>query len=198
MSLCPWKSISERLSQKDLHFPTMPQWQREQLCHTLNFYLRQVTLHWLQKGKNKSTCELQCSLFYEKTSRTHFIHRCIHIHTTNHNLFPKVSAEALVWEFFILQPVSFQKQFIQKRHWKKARKNEIALPSPKPPKMPRKGARKTWGKGDLAAILKRDLFLLQATETNRQQKQMTKNYSMNVIQKRGKNSCWEASQFFSL
>lgn len=42
----------------------------------------------------------------------------------------------------------------------KGKELSIALLSPNPPKMPRKGVRKTRGKGDLATILKHDLFLL--------------------------------------
>lgn len=54
---------------------------------------------------------------------------------------------------------------------KKGKELSIALPSPKPPRFPRKSAMKTWGKGDLATILKRDLFAIgnrnkQTTETN--------------------------------
>lgn len=43
---------------------------------------------------------------------------------------------------------------------KKEKELSIVLPSPRPLKVPRKGAMKTWGKGDLATILKHDLFLL--------------------------------------
>lgn len=35
---------------------------------------------------------------------------------------------------------------------KKGKELSAALPTPKPPKMLRKGAMKTWGKGDLAMI----------------------------------------------
>lgn len=57
MSLCHCKYITEKLFQKDLlHVSMMPSGKRasrQPLCHVLNFYLLQVTLHWLQKEKKK-------------------------------------------------------------------------------------------------------------------------------------------------